>query len=343
MLSCDQMLKKRFRVPAVAAAVRPYLHHTLGIDTVLRPWEGASKLPYFLQDSYELRELRLLDHPVLLAINRRKTTPAPADIRSQLDKLKTLAGRPVVYVTDTLASYERRRLIEQKVPFIVPGNQLYLPALGIDLREYFRQRPEAPETALSPATQALLISVLLREPWNADWQPAETAAGLGYTAMTLSRAVKELSAAGIATVRYEGRTRWLRLDLPPAKIWEKTKPLLRSPVKRSAWARLDTSVLKARLPLAGLSALARQSMLADPPSPVYAVTTSQWKAAVQAGLEALPEATPDASQWQVWSYSPALLPESKTVDPLSLTLSFQDNPDERIQLALDELQERFPW
>jgi hypothetical protein len=31
-----------------------------------------------------------------------------------------------------LASYERKRLIEQNVPFIVPGNQLYLPDLGID-------------------------------------------------------------------------------------------------------------------------------------------------------------------------------------------------------------------
>ena len=47
----------------------------------------------------------------------------------------------MVYVTGALASYERKRLIEQKVPFMVPGNQLYLPDLGIDLREYFRQRP----------------------------------------------------------------------------------------------------------------------------------------------------------------------------------------------------------
>ena len=39
-----------------------------------------------------------------------------------------------------MASYERKRLIEQKVPSIVPGNQLYLPDLGLDLREYFRRR-----------------------------------------------------------------------------------------------------------------------------------------------------------------------------------------------------------
>jgi hypothetical protein len=325
------------------AGVRAYLHHTLGIDPHVRPWESATNLPYFLQDAYELRELRLLNHPILLAIYRRKATPALTDIRKHLDKLKELAERPVVFVTDALASYERKRLIEQKVPFIVPGNQLYLPDLGIDLREYFRQLKDAPDGALSPATQALLITALLRKPWKADWQPAETLAQLGYTAMTLSRAVKELTAADIATICHEGRTRWLRLDGLPAEIWEQAKPLLRSPVNRTAWAYPTASLPRQRTPFAGLSALASHSMLAEPPFPIYAVSSVQWRTAVRAGLEVLPEALPGACQWQVWSYTPALLPDSKTVDPLSLTLSLQDEADERIQLALDELKEHFPW
>jgi hypothetical protein len=337
------MLSDNPTAPTVEADVRAYLHHTLGIDPHVRLWEGATKLPYFLQDAYELRELRLLDHPILLAIYRRKATPALTDIRKHLDKLQELAGRPVVFVTDALASYERKRLIEQKVPFIVPGNQLYLPDLGIDLREYFRQRTETPRAALSPATQALLIAALLRKPWQSDWQPAETLAQLGYTAMTLSRAVKELTAAAIATICHEGRTRWLRLDRPPAEIWEQAKPLLRSPVNRTAWAHPAASLRRQRTPLAGLSALACHSMLTEPQFPIYAVSSAQWRAAVRAGLEVLPEALPGACQWQVWNYTPALLPDSKTVDPLSLTLSLQDEVDERIQQALDELKEYFPW
>ena len=60
---------------------------------------------------------------------------------------------PVVYVTRTFAPYECKRLIEQKVPFLVPGNQRYLPDLGIDLREHFRKPTVAAHTALSPATR----------------------------------------------------------------------------------------------------------------------------------------------------------------------------------------------
>ena len=102
---------------------------------------GGRKLPYFLQDTFEVRELTLLDRQILLAIDKRPERQGMANVRGQMDKLRQLAGIPVVYVSGTLASYERKRLIEQKVPFLVPGNQLYLPDLGIDLREYFRSRP----------------------------------------------------------------------------------------------------------------------------------------------------------------------------------------------------------
>ena len=70
----------------------------------------------------------------------------------------------------------------------------------------------------------MLIAVLLRKPWRAEWQPPKWSASLGYTAMTLSRAVKELTAAGIATLRTEGRARWLQIERTAAETWEHAKP-----------------------------------------------------------------------------------------------------------------------
>jgi len=260
-------------------AVRKYLHDTLGIAATTRPWVGAGKLPYFLQDSFEVYELRARDRSMLLAFSRRAKSPPLATIRSRLDKLKALVERPVVYVTDALASYERKRLIEQKVPFLVPGNQLYLPDLGIDLREYFRQQTQAPKHALSPATQAMLIKALLEESTQATWYPTTIATELGYTAMTVSRAVRELIAAGIATIDRHGSARSLRMDRPPAETWGLAKPLLRSPVKRTVWTHRNPILPQPerQLPLAGLSALARYSRLAEPALAVYAADLEQWK------------------------------------------------------------------
>lgn len=337
------MLTKPAPLPALDTTMADYLHDALGIAPKLRPWAGTSKIPYFLLDAFELRELQLRDRKILLAIDRQVNKLALADMRSQLDRLSALVGHPVVYVTAALASYERRRLIEQKVPFIVPGNQLYLPDLGIDLREYFRQRPQVPDTALSPATQAILITALLRKPWQPDWQPAEIVTELGYTPMTLSRAVKELTAAGIATLHSEGRTRRLHMARTPAETWDHAKPLLRSPIKRRVWAHAIPELTPPHVRLAGLSALTRYSMLAAPPWPTYAVSLGQWKAATKAGVETMPEQLPGACEWQQWHYNPALVQDSATVDPLSLTLSLQDDADERVQLALGELKKHFPW
>ena len=329
---------------ALATAVQHYLREILGFSAPnVKPWARASEVPYFLREAFEFCELDLLGHPVILAIGRTTQKQSLSEVRTWLDKLAALAGQPAVYVTDVLASYERRRLIEQKMPFIVPGNQLYLPDLGIDLREYFRQRAPAAEAALSPSAQAMLIAALLHQPWQAEWLPSKVAVALGYTPMTLSRVVKELTAAGLAIAYTVGRSRWLRMEQPPQQIWEQAKPSLRSPIKRTVWVLAEGLAVNRPGRLAGLSAIASYSMLTEPKWPVYAVTNAEWKAATDAGVRELPEPVAGAQEWQLWSYSPALLPGVATVDPLSLTLSLQDNVDDRIQLALDELRGKLPW
>jgi DNA-binding transcriptional ArsR family regulator len=309
----------------------------------MKPWARANQLPYFLRDAFQFSELELLGQPIVLAMARATAKQSLSEVRTWLGKVEALAGQRAIYVTDALASYDRRRLIEQKVPFIVPGNQLYLPDLGLDLREYFRQRAPATEAALSPSAQAMLITALLRQPWQSEWQPSKVAAALGYTPMTLSRAVKELTAAGLATAYTVGRSRWLRMEHPPAQAWEHAKPALRTPVKRTVWVAAHGIVARRPSRIAGLSALARYSMLTEPKWPVYALTAADWKAATDAGVRELPEPETGAQEWQLWSYSPALMPDATTVDPLSLTLSLQENADERIQLALDELEGQLPW
>jgi hypothetical protein len=326
----------------LTADVQAYLHETLGADTRVRRWSGVQKLPYFLQDAFDLHELQLRDKQILLASGRKERLPALSTLRTQLDKLAHIAERPVVFAMSTLASYERKRLVEKKIQFVVPGNQLYLPDLGIDFREYFRQSKEE-VTAFTPATQAVFIAALLRGEWKDELRLGEMIAELGYTAMTLSRAVRELASAGLITASQAGRVRGLQVNHSPAKAWEQAGPFLRNPVKRAIWIDYRGRAKTLRPLLAGLSALASYSMLAEPAHCVYALSLAQWKIAEEAGAEALPAPQSEASEWQVWSYSPNLMKRAIRVDPLSLTLSLKDEQDDRVQQALDELRSHFPW
>ncbi len=322
--------------------VSAYLHDTLGAEPRIRPWDDLRKLPYFLQDAFDLYDFELNGRSLVLASPREPSVLKLGALRAKIDSLVDVVGRPAVFAVSTLASYERKRLVEQKIPFVVPGNQLYLPDLGIDFREYFRQ-PTRKISAFTPATQAMFIAALLRKEWRGEWQPTDVVADLGYTAMTLSRSVRELTAAGLIAVRQEGRVRLLQPAHEPAEAWAHAKPFLRSPVKRTVWVGLDARVILPQAPLAGLSALAASSMLVEPPRPIFAVSTAQWKVAQQSGVRALSESHPDSLQWEVWTYAPNLQKEQKTVDPLSLTLSLQDQQDERVQQALEDLQGQFPW
>lgn len=341
MLSCKVMLQEPIVSHALAVKVQAYLHETLGTNARVRPWNGVQGLPYFLQDAFDIHELQLGDKDILMASARRQRLPLLRTLRTQMDRLAQIAARPVVFATNTLASYERKRLVEQKIPFVVPGNQLYLPDLGIDFREYFR-KPSEEVTGFAPATQALFIAALLRKEWQSIWQPTHLVTALGYTTMTLTRAIRELAGAGLITARQEGGARRLQVNHPPAQAWEHATRYLRTPVRRTEW--VDGAFVKDfQAPAAGLSALALYSMLAEPPYRIQATSAAQWKRAKEGGARHELVPAPSAVQWQIWSYPPRLLHDTQLVDPLSLALSLKDEPDDRVQQALDELRDKFPW
>lgn len=322
--------------------VQPYLQAVLG-ETLPGPvsWDQVAELPYFLQDAFEWRKLALFGHPVLLAIDLGEKHLPLREVKNKLDKVRDLFDLPILYVTGALASYERRQLIESKLPFLVPGNQLYLPDLGIDLREYFRRRPPS-RAALSPAAQAVLLTLLLKKP--GAWRAHTLAAQLDYTSMTLSRVVRELESAELITTRNSGRSRDFALADNPRDVWKRALPNLRTPIKRVTWtqpASVPPYLLNA--PLAGLSALAQNTMISEPPSIVRALTQAEWKLALDGGLKALPEWEPASLEWQIWTYKPPFYQTGDCVDPFSLLLSLRDERDERVQIALDELRGALPW
>jgi hypothetical protein len=328
-----------------AQKMRAYLSEVLGATTELRPWPGAAAVPFFLTDSFNLVELTLFDQAVVVALDKKPGTLSPSELATRIEKLRSKA-RLVVYATERLSFRERRALIEHKVPFVVPGNQLYLPDLGIDLREYLQRGAlDGKATALKPSAQAMLICSLLAKPWSQVLHPATIARELDYTVMTASRAATELATAGLAQIDRKpqaGAPLYLTYKASsPNDVWLAAEPIVSSPVARTVWVDQLSDRLNARV--AGAEALARHTMLIPPSHRVYAVKRKDWLAARKAD-PALEDLGRDANriELQIWSYSPSLTPGDE-VDPFSLIASMRDDDDERVQLALNELRENLPW
>jgi DNA-binding MarR family transcriptional regulator len=320
--------------------IERYLDDVLGIRVVVAPWETEARIPLFLQDRYRFFWAEALNQRCLFMVDEHAEDESPAAIRKHVEQVRAKWDVPVVYVRDRIIAYNRKRLIEHKVPFIVPGTQMYLPTLGIDLREHFRKlRPSI--GGLRPAAQAVLIHALLRDAENLG--PTVLAEKLGYSTMAMSRALDELEAAELGRTTANGRERRLRLAGPKHEIWEKAQPLLRSPVVKRHTIRLAPEAALPG-PRTGHDALAHYSMLAEPKSVAVALGRETWKAMQETNrLESAMMDESGATTVEIWSYAPVLFAAVGWVDRLSLYLSLRETQDERVLAALDQMIKEVPW
>ena len=277
----------------------------------------------------------------LLVATKDKVEQTPVTIQKHMLQVRKKWEGEVIYVQQKVTAYNRKRLIQHKIPFVVPLNQMYLPFLGIDLREHFKNIRES-EASFSPSTQVVVL-YFLSENGQLRLTPKTLANELGYSIMTMTRAFDELDGAGLGTIAMEGRERVLRFNLDKKQVWETALERLRSPVKRKLWVKTHTNT-----PLgmkAGLSALAHYSNLAEPANPVLALEGKQWKKVntTDGGVMNLDIAEPNASELEVWSYSPKLFANKGVVDCFSLFLSMREDNDERVQSALEGMMEQVEW
>ena len=329
---------------ALAQQALRYLNQVLGegaahIDSA----DIAAQLPYFLRDIYDVVPGHLLGDIVIFACVKGNEPLATHQVGRHMARFRELLNAPAILVLPAVAPGERKQLIRQGVPFLVPGRQLFAPHMGVILTERFTAVPTQQRALASPATQALLIWFLNHHPLTETWSPFEEARVLGYTDMTATRALRELLQFGLFELEVRGRAKYLKLVQPRRQIWDMAKPHLRSPVLR-ALGTYDHRILSlGPIRWAGESALANMSMLNDPQQPVIAITAEAAQQAKEDGVFFEPRPLADGIAVQVWRYRPDLQSQEVNVDPLSLWLSLRDNKDNRVQIVLEEIEEQFPW
>jgi len=323
--------------------VQNYLTKALGIEPpAIQAWPGGKRLPRYLAESYAFDTLALWGSP-LICMTAKTDALGTADLQKHVRLVEQVAGVPVLLVLAEMTARQRERLIELFLPFVVPGKQLFLPPLGLDLREQYAAAVRRQMPLLGPATQVVLLAGLLGQ-WEQGANASTMARRLGYSPMSMSRSGRELLDLGFLVV--EGASRNARWHLAAAvnEVWRNAEPMLRSPVLRRAWVK-RAAIEPMSLPLAGLSALAGQTMLAHPAPPVHALGEASWQALHERtpGLQLEDEPMAESACIELWCYEPLnLMPVgSAYVDPYSLMLSLRDEAasDDRVALALDELMQ----
>jgi hypothetical protein len=324
-----------------------YVAATLGLEASLKPAPRLA-LAFHIKDAYSFAELQLeLGHGaplrLLLMLPVEGRYPGAVALKKHIGSVRSATDAVVVYVSKTLSATERRSLIGQQINFIQPGYQMFIPELAMDLRERLRKRRTlAPLTALLPATQALLLQALYR-----GWRTNElfTANALKgsrpYSRVTLTKVMAQLLELGIVQPgERQGAANTYRFVQDTTTTFNLARPYLRSPVKRRL--SIDRTLpIGDGVVLAGETALAAYSELAEPPRPIYAMTKTVLDALPESAFKATEEIDEINAWIEIWAYPS--LNEADLADEASLLLSLEGNPDERIQIALQTIKEQIKW
>lgn len=313
-----------------------YLTKTLQKNIRIHALKCPSNLPAFISEMYKLYEIWIAD--IRCAMLEAKKEATPAQIAKHIDLVRTLLNTIVIFATPSLNSYNRARLISYQVAFIVPGNQLYIPELAADLREYFHATKDRATDKLSPAAQAVLFQHILRI--TQAETPSAIAKTLNYSAMSIGRAFDDLVSFELAHIEKRGKEKHIRFDSNRRDLFNKSLVLLRSPIRSLKYIQ---NRFPPTLKWAGESALSKLTDLSPPQREVFAVAADQWNAYAQKNNLAEVEEYMADFLIESWSYDPAVLSATSTVDPLSLYIQFKDHRDERLAIAAESLLEKIQW
>ena len=137
-----------------------------------------------------------------------------------------------------------------------------------------------------------------------------------------------------------GKTRKVSVREEIVALWEKIRPVLRSPVITRYQLTEDIHLEK----IAGISALCEYSLLSDNSYPTYAITKKELR---EVNIKSFRQvSTGEEKGCEVLELGYFIDFNGKQVqDPLSvlLTLKGDDREDERVQICIDEMLENYVW
>lgn len=327
-----------------------YIKSVLGIEIDIKPLDKlmVNKLPMYLKESYKWHKTILLDRICLFAELKEENMFGMAQIEKHVEQTKNTFNLPVIIIFNKLEAYNRKRLIERRVAFIIPNKQLYVPEFFIDLKDYNNAVPKETSTFTPIAQQLFLLHILDKHQSLLLEQKTfkELALLLKTNAMAITRAVENLKHYEIIVVT-EGKEKFIQFKQSKNELWSDAtqRNLLINPVIKSVY--VDEMPVE-HLLLCNASALPEYTDMNDVRQQYYAIEKNVFYA-LQKKKELI-NANKHEGEYclEVWKYNPTLLseleqPDAPVVDPLSLYLSLKDSHNERIEMALEQIIEKYTW
>jgi len=317
-----------------------YLNNIFGEQVNIVPVTDAqmNTLPLYIGSLYTLWKGQLLNKHVYFAMHKDGELLTPDQYKKHMDILQDMLKAPVILVLKGTESYNRNRLIQKKVNFILENKQVFLPALMIDLKEYLKPERVRKEH-LTPAAQYLLLFHCQKQSLN-ETTYRQVAEVVPYNYLTVCRAAENLTSFGLCRIE-GGKEKLLNFNENRKELWQKALPFLYNPVKKGVYIN-DELPVKFQIK-ANINALAHYTNINDERMSYFAVGVRDFQALYKQGKIRMSSKYDGNYFVEQWKYDPAGLTDQGFVDRLSLYLTFRDNKDERIEGEIEKMMGEIKW
>lgn len=262
--------------------------------------------------------------------------------------LQDKLGPLVLVIADRMPPKHRPLLVKFRIPFIYKNESVFVPNLGLKIGN-LKKFEDHPKTELAPKKEELTpFALKILAGFLTNQIPQEfTHKNLLETlqdktklsASKLSPALIELTERELLNAHGAGPTKTYTQE-NHQRIWEKLLSLPLAPLFREVEANYLPKPLGAYV-VAGEAALASYSNLAHPNKNIIAVTTSEFRLSFQSvSKKSLAQESQITALVQIWKEDPALFAIKGVQNPIEVFFTLQKNPDERVQLSLDEMLEK---
>ena len=228
-------------------------------------------------------------------------------------------------------------MMEEGIPFVIDGKQVFLPFIGYLLGKE-NERELAPVHLISFLTQKMLL-IAIYERWN-EVKVSDAAKRMGVSTKSASRCFDELEYLNIDVLGMKGKSRVINIPDDRKQLWKQIENALRNPVIRRFVLREDMKIEKK----AGISALCEYSLLSDNVYPTYAVTKRELKASGVKVEKQVSELEEIGCVVLELGYFIDFIGKGFQ-DPLSVVLSLtgEEQEEERVDISINEMLEEYVW
>lgn len=314
-----------------------FLKSVFGSDITEAEYRYAEDTPYYIRDRYTPQLLIWGQNQCIILTPKDTSWRLPA-LKKQLKKFQELCSIPCALGLKNMTALQRRNLIENHIPFVSMSQQVYFPFWGCSFREQFKAETTVADR-MAPGTQLVFLYLYYgrsTEPVNLT----QIAKDLSLSKATCTRAINDLTVSGLITQNVEGTHKWITPAYGKPEFLKKGYERLKSPVERILYVKTPVRIEKQVI--SGIRALAQQSIIGVNEQDGAIAVSKKNAAKIPADAICTEQYFGDFGGFvfEVWSYDPAILAKNACVDDISLLLSMDNDPNERIQMCLDEIREK---